>query len=141
MTAQAHLDVRDGIAHLTFQGRSDLNLLGRQAFSALEDALEQVSGDPRVRAVVLRGAGQRAFSAGVDLHEMKTLVPLEAESFIQALHRVARRVLTLPQPVIAAVRGPCLGGAHWSWPWPATSASPPRTPSSACPRSGWAFPR
>ena len=107
----ASLEIRESIAFLTIHGRSDLNLLGSQAFDALADRIEQASNDQQVRVMVLQGAGDRAFSAGVDLREMKELTPLEAEAFIRSLHRSTRGLLTSPLPAIAAVKGPCLGGA------------------------------
>ena len=100
-----------GIRLLTIQGRSDLNLLGRDVAVALAEGLEEAAGDGQTRAVILQGAGDRAFSAGVDLHEMKDMTPLQAESFTRTLHNTIRRLLTVPVPVVAAIRGPCLGGA------------------------------
>lgn len=101
----------DAIATLSLAGRTDLNLLGPAVFRELAARLDECSADPELRAIILRGAGDRAFSAGVDLHEMKDLQPLDAEQFIRTLHRAARKLLHTPLPVIAAVRGPCLGGA------------------------------
>ena len=57
------------------------------------------------------GPASGAFSAGVDLREMKDLTPLTAERFIRSLHRAARILLDVPVPVVAAIQGPCLGGA------------------------------
>ena len=111
MTTGVSVEGREGIAQLTMHGRSDLNLLGLEVFRALNDRLEQVSKDDQARVLVLRGAGDRAFSAGVDLREMKVLAPLEAEAFIRALHIVNSKLLNLPLPAIAAIQGPCLGGA------------------------------
>jgi len=102
---------KEAITFLTLSGRGRLNLLGQSSFHALTEALERVRGDGQARVVVLTGAGETAFSAGVDLNEMKELQPPEAESFIRALHQVTRGLLTLPIPAIAAVRGPCLGRA------------------------------
>ena len=101
----------DSIATLSIAGRTDLNLLGPGVFHELAAHIDQCAADPTLRAVILRGAGDRAFSAGVDLHAMKDLQPLDAEQFIRILHRAARKLLHTPLPVIAAVRGPCLGGA------------------------------
>ena len=42
---------------------------------------------------------------------MKDMTPLQAESFTRTLHNTIRRLLTVPVPVVAAIRGPCLGGA------------------------------
>lgn len=106
-----HLDASDGIATLSIEGRTHLNLLGHAVFQALNQRVSQCCDDQDLRAIVLRGAGDRAFSAGVDLHEMKDLDPLQAESFIRTLHAAARCLLHAPLPVVAAIRGPCLGGA------------------------------
>ena len=92
-------------------GRGPLNLLGKKSFLALKAELDRLDQDRSVRAVILTGTGDRAFSAGVDLHEMKDLDPADAESFIKALHGPARKLLTMAIPAIAAIRGPCLGGA------------------------------
>lgn len=111
MTSGVSVEGREGIVQITMHGRSDLNLLGLEVFQALNDRLEQVAKDDKARVLVLQGAGERAFSAGVDLREMKELAPLEAEAFIRALHSANRKLLTLSLPAIAAVQGPCLGGA------------------------------
>ena len=110
-TTGVSLERQDGIATLAIQGRTDLNLLGAAVFRALSQRLDQCGQDDTLRAIVLRGAGARAFSAGVDLHEMKNLEPLTAEKFIRSLHHAARGLLNVPLPVVAAIRGPCLGGA------------------------------
>ncbi len=111
MPTGVSLEKREGSAVLSVEGRTNLNLLGRKVFESLSRRIDQCCEDPEVRAIVLRGSGERAFSAGVDLHEMKDLAPLEAESFIRTFHTAARKLLTAPLPVVAAVRGPCLGGA------------------------------
>lgn len=98
-------------AVLSLEGRSDLNLLGLELFQGLNDALDEVAADANITTLVLRGAGERAFSAGVDLHEMRELTSQTAEVFIRTLHRAIQKLFTLPIPVIAAINGPCLGGA------------------------------
>ena len=102
---------QDGIATLSISGRTHLNLLGPEVFRELRERVEECGNDATVRAIILRGAGERAFSAGVDLREMKDLTPLTAERFIRSLHRAARILLDVPVPVVAAIQGPCLGGA------------------------------
>ena len=101
----------EGIALLKLSGRGPLNLLGRESFLKLNALLDQFEHDPKIRAVIVAGAGDRAFSAGVDLLEMKEFTPLEAESFIRVIHQSARKLLTFAVPTIAAIQGPCLGGA------------------------------
>ena len=111
MPTGVSLELKDAIATLSIDGRTGLNLLGPGVFHALSQQLDLCCQDETVRAVVLRGSGERAFSAGVDLHEMRDLDPLQAETFIRTLHGAARRLLQAPLPVVAAIQGPCLGGA------------------------------
>ena len=103
--------MEDSVALIIFQGRGELNLLDRELMLELGETLEALKASFRQRIVVLRGYGERAFSAGVDVRKMKEFTPTEAEDFILCLHSVMRRIMTLPQPVIASVVGPCLGGA------------------------------
>jgi len=100
---------RGPVAWLAFRGRRDLNLLGHGVLTALAEALDRLAGEPGLRAVVLTGAGERAFSAGADLEEMRRLDPTSAEAFIRAVHAVCDRLLRLPLPVVARIQGPCLG--------------------------------
>ena len=111
MTTGVCVEAREGIATVSVQGRTHLNLLGPGVFRELRERVEECGNDPTVRAIILRGAGERAFSAGVDLHEMKDLTPLTAEQFIRSLHRAALILVDVPVPVVAAIQGPCLGGA------------------------------
>ena len=109
--SQVSTQLDGSTAVLSLEGRTGLNLLGLELFQGLNDALDEVAADANITTLVLRGAGERAFSAGVDLYEMRDLTPQSAEEFIRTLHRAIRKVLTLPLPVIAAINGPCLGGA------------------------------
>ena len=111
MAASVSAETLDGIATLSIAGRTHLNLLGPDVFRELRDRVNECGNDPTVRAIILRGAGERAFSAGVDLREMKDLTPLTAEQFIRSLHRAARILVDVPVPVVAAIQGPCLGGS------------------------------
>lgn len=103
--------IEDSVTHIIFRGRGELNLLDRELILKLDEALKALDARSGQRIVVLRGYGQRAFSAGVDVRKMKEFSPTEAEEFILGLHSVMRRVMRLPQPVIACINGPCLGGA------------------------------
>ena len=111
MPSGTSVERKNGIATLSIEGRTHLNLLGPAVFRELQDRVEGCGADPMMRAIILRGAGERAFSAGVDLREMKDLTPLTAEQFIRSLHRAARILVDVPVPVVAAIQGPCLGGA------------------------------
>ena len=109
--SQVSTQLEGSTAILNLEGRSNLNLLSLELFQSLDSALDEVAADANITTIVLQGAGERAFSAGVDLREARELTPPAAEEFIRTLHRIIRKVLSLRMPVIAAINGPCLGGA------------------------------
>lgn len=87
-----------------------LNIISSRHMVALSAALDELAQDADLRALVLTGAGERAFIGGADIKEMVGLDPARARAFITALHGVCKRLRTLPVPVIARIRGYCLGG-------------------------------
>jgi enoyl-CoA hydratase len=87
-----------------------LNALNGRVIDELTAALSGLQNSLEVRAVVLTGAGERAFVAGADIAAMAQLSPAEAEAFAARGHRVGELIAQLPQPVIAAVNGFALGG-------------------------------
>ncbi len=68
-------DPNPAVAVTRLEGRGPLNLLGPQAFFHLRSELDRLDQDRSVKAMVLTGSGDRAFSAGVDLYQMKDLNP------------------------------------------------------------------
>ena len=61
---QVSIQLEGSTAVLSLEGRTDLNLLGMEVFRGLEDGLDEVATDVNIKTLVLRGAGDRAFSAG-----------------------------------------------------------------------------
>ncbi|MEN0061611.1 MAG: enoyl-CoA hydratase-related protein [Myxococcota bacterium] len=98
------------IAILTFNRPESLNAINEDVLAALEAAATQLEGDAELRAVVLKGAGDRAFVAGADIGFMRTLTPVQAEGFAARGQAVLDRLSALPVPVLAAVHGFALGG-------------------------------
>ncbi|MEE9556201.1 MAG: enoyl-CoA hydratase-related protein [Candidatus Adiutricales bacterium] len=105
------IEIKNNIGFLSLNGIRDLNLLHKDLVLELARVLKDINGDPAVRVLVMKGNGERAFSGGVDVRKMKEFSPWEAEDFIRALHTAMKLIMTLNQPVIASVFGPCLGGA------------------------------
>jgi isohexenylglutaconyl-CoA hydratase len=103
------------VAHLTFQRPARRNALNHDMMREIGDAVERVSADTAVRALVLRGAGG-AFCAGGDLGAMSDMppVPEKGPDPLVAPYRyfgeVLERLNRLPQAVIAVVEGPAVGG-------------------------------
>ncbi|MFQ5902576.1 MAG: enoyl-CoA hydratase/isomerase family protein, partial [Candidatus Binatia bacterium] len=97
---------KDRTASVTLE-RPPLNILNLFMLRELKAVLESLGGDGTVDFLVLRGGGERAFSAGVDVKDhTREKVP----EMLEVVHGVIRRLLTLPQITIALVRGVCLGG-------------------------------
>ena len=100
------------IATLTFANPERLNAIGAEMMGELIAAANRLAADEALRAVILTGAGERAFAGGVDIREMAAIDGLEsARAFITRLHHVCAAVRAIPAPVIAKVRGYCFGGA------------------------------
>lgn len=87
-----------------------LNALNRALFSELDDAFTALANDASVRAVILTGAGEKAFAAGADISELATLTAAEGQQLAQRGQAVFRRIETCGKPVIAAIQGFALGG-------------------------------
>lgn len=103
------LTVREEVAWLCLNN-PPLNILTRQVLDALARALDRLEALPAVRAVVLYGAGERAFSAGADITELAALTPTAAYHFARQGQILCDRLAAQPRPVIAALHGACLGG-------------------------------
>jgi enoyl-CoA hydratase/carnithine racemase len=105
------LDSRDGgaVAFLRVDNRRKLNILGRALMREFIAAMEDVGTREDLRAVVISGAGERAWIGGANILEMAELDPQSARDFITLLHHACRAVRDCPVPVIAAIRSYTLG--------------------------------
>jgi enoyl-CoA hydratase len=102
---------RQGPVGLVTLNRPDqLNSLSHEMLAGIHHALDLVDADPDVRAVIITGAGDKAFSAGADISAMKEASALEAREFAALGHAVGARIEAFPRPVIAAINGYALGG-------------------------------
>jgi enoyl-CoA hydratase len=101
---------RDAVAIITLNRPEALNALSPEMLDDLEARLAELDAESGVRAIVITGAGEKAFCAGADIGHMRTASPLEAQSYARRGHALTRRVATLPTPVVAAVNGYALGG-------------------------------
>ncbi|HLW47187.1 MAG TPA: enoyl-CoA hydratase/isomerase family protein [bacterium] len=90
--------------------RPPLNLITAQMLRELDEAFDAVEARPETRAVILTGAGTRAFCAGADLRDEASHTPESGRAFREAGRRVVGRIETFPKPVVAVVRGWCIGG-------------------------------
>ncbi len=97
------------VYRLTVCRPAKLNTLNSTMLSAMRAALARIRTDDGARAVILRGAGDRAWIGGADISEMAELDSAGARRFVARLHDVCRALRELPVPVIARIDGYCLG--------------------------------
>ncbi len=102
--------VEDGVAVVTMNRPEALNAFSSEQLDRLGAAFLALGKDRSVHAVVLTGAGDRAFAAGADIKEMADLDVASGLAFGRKGQAVASAIELLPQPVIAAVNGYAFGG-------------------------------
>ena len=100
----------DRVARVTVNRPKVLNALNAATITELLAAFEQLCADDAVCAVVLTGAGERAFVAGADIAELARLQPAEAREVARRGHRLCDLIEGGGKPVIAAINGFALGG-------------------------------
>jgi enoyl-CoA hydratase len=105
-----HLDRADGVATITLDRPKQLNALDAATLRELARAIRDLRRDGGVRAVVVTGAGEKAFSAGADIAAMAAMSAAEGHAYSRLGHDVLARLEALPVPVIAALNGVALGG-------------------------------
>jgi enoyl-CoA hydratase/carnithine racemase len=102
-------EAKERVAWLRLARPEALNALNRPLTGALEEILDRTAGMDDVSVLVIAGRG-RAFCAGNDIAEMRTLAPTEAEALARRQATLMQRFARLPQVTIAAVDGYALGG-------------------------------
>jgi enoyl-CoA hydratase len=105
----------DGVAILTMNRPEVLNAMNHQLNVELHDAVTRLSADDDVGCIVITGAGQRAFSAGGDIHEQReddrryTQAELDVRAALRA--RASYEISACPTPTIGMMNGLAYGGA------------------------------
>ncbi|HID64213.1 MAG TPA: enoyl-CoA hydratase/isomerase family protein, partial [Anaerolineae bacterium] len=101
----------DRTAIITINRPQVLNALSQATVDELDAAIDELGTDDGVRAIIITGAGKKAFAAGADIKELHALQSAtEAAEFIGRRHRFLFKLAKLPKPVIAALNGYALGG-------------------------------
>ncbi len=102
---------RDGpVAVITVTRPAVLNALNNETITELEGAVRALTADDEVRAVILTGAGDKAFIAGADIGELAALNPVAAEALAARGHALCQAIERMGKPVVAAINGYALGG-------------------------------
>jgi len=101
-----HLEKQDRVATVTVDA-PPLNILDLSTLRQLESTIQTLAEDAHLQLVVLRGAGDRVFSAGVSVQDHS---PDKMEEVLTRFHRALLMLMELPAVSLAVVQGPCLGG-------------------------------
>ncbi len=104
------VDRRDAVRILTFNRQEKLNALSTAMLQELERAVDEARDDDGCRAVVLTGAGPKAFAAGADIGEYADQTDEEFDEYQRFSRRLFGRIDGFPKPVIGAINGYALGG-------------------------------
>ncbi len=104
------IEIEDRIALLTLNHPEVLNALNQSTMEELEEVFHKRLAQDDVGAVIVTGAGDKAFAAGADIKELTALDPLEARMTSRQGHRILEVIEGFSRPVIAAINGFCLGG-------------------------------
>lgn len=101
----------DGVAVVTLNRPEAMNALSKALRAALNQAMTELDRDPEVRVIVLTGAGERAFTAGLDLKELSTdPLGMGAANATDPAENPARAVLSCSKPIIGAINGVAITG-------------------------------
>lgn len=110
-TIRTDLETRAGglVARVTIDNPRKLNIFTSETLRELRQAIRQAEQNPRVRAIAITGAGDKAFIGGADLETLGSLDPKSAREFITLIHEACAAVRDCPVPVLARINGWCLG--------------------------------
>lgn len=105
---RVQLLVEEGVGLLTLNDQERRNALDTAMLQGVAEALEQMAGDPAVRVLVVSGGGNKTFSAGEELDPGLDATAIAEYEALAA--QTCDRLAAFPRPVIAGIRGVCLGG-------------------------------
>ena len=111
MTEELLYSVEGGVGTITFNRPQARNALTWGMYAGLVQAVTDADADPAVRALVLTGAGEKAFAAGTDIGQFRSFsTPADAIGYERRIDEVLSALETCRKPTIAAIAGACTGG-------------------------------
>ena len=105
------IDRQDAGVTITLNRPEVLNAMSLDMWNELHQAVQDVKNDHTVKVLVLRGAGGRAFSAGMDIKTEYETFSSSIDKIGNTIHGCCRDMMTLPQVVVCVIEGYCFGGA------------------------------
>jgi enoyl-CoA hydratase len=102
--------IENGILTITINRPDKLNALNKMVLDELDDAMNDVYNDDKIKGVIITGAGEKAFVAGADIAEFVSMKDDQGAMFAKRGQDIFFKIENCPKPVIAAVNGFALGG-------------------------------
>jgi len=104
-------EVNDGIARITFNRPQARNALTFAMYEEMARICDAINDDPSIRALILTGAGEKAFASGTDISQFRAFkTPEDALEYEARIDRVLSTLEQCRVPTIAAISGACTGG-------------------------------
>jgi naphthoate synthase/2-ketocyclohexanecarboxyl-CoA hydrolase len=104
-------ETQNGIATITINRPQARNAVRPRTYEELTEAMKQAADDPEVGVVVLTGAGDKAFCSGGDVKDQQSRKPYIGRAHMRRLLALSTTMRMMDKPIIAKVRGFCVGGA------------------------------
>jgi enoyl-CoA hydratase/carnithine racemase len=104
------LEEQDNVCTFTLNRPEVMNAFNFELLRALKEEVDALRFKTDIRVVIITGAGEKAFSAGADLKERRTLSDIQVKEYIYTIRNLFTAIEMLNKPVIAAVNGIALGG-------------------------------
>ena len=105
------VDEDAGVVTLTLNRPEVLNAMSLDMWNELHRAVQDLTNDHTVKVLVLRGAGGRSFSAGMDIKSEYETFSSSIDTIGKTIHGCCRDIMTLPQVAVCVIEGYCFGGA------------------------------
>ncbi|MBI1749845.1 MAG: enoyl-CoA hydratase/isomerase family protein [Acidobacteria bacterium] len=109
MDSSVRFELRGSVLLISLESPDQFPRLTHSVLSQLLDRFKSLAADTSVRAALITGTTQ-SFAAGADLEEVSALTPVEALRFSALGQSLMRAIESCPKPIVAAIRGYCLGG-------------------------------
>ena len=110
MSDVIRIEHKSEVAVLTFNRPNNLNAISIELADRVTNSLNRLDEDETIKGIVLTGAGNKAFCAGIDLYEARNMKVSDIESWFGAACNIYKQILLTNKPIIAAINGVAAGG-------------------------------